>query len=89
MRRIAASAHGLLALSPVPIAGVVAANQLEPESVTVVFAVYGCAALAIASMIYSIRALRELRYLHFVHILTFNGLMLTLFLAGLVLVGPG
>lgn len=89
VRRIAASAHGLLVLLTLPIARVVAAKQLEPESVTVILAVYGCPLLAIVSMIYSVRALRELGYLHFLHILTFAGLLATNLIAVLLIAGPG
>ena len=89
VRRIAASVHGLLVLLTLPIAGVVAAKQLQPESVMVILAVYGCPALAIVSMVYSVRALRELGYLHFLHILTFAGLLATNLMAALLIVGPG
>lgn len=88
VRRIAASAHGLLVALILLIAGVVAANQPVADSVLVVFALYGCPALAILSMIYSMRALREIPYIHLLHLVTIASLFATLTIAALVVGGP-
>ena len=88
-RRIAASAHGVLAILILPVGVVVDKRLVESESAVAGIGIYSCSLLAICSIIYSIWALKNVGYLHFVHVLTFGGILLAFFLVGLGVFGPG
>lgn len=89
MRRTFASAHGVLALLTLPVAGLAAVNGVEPDSIAAIAAVYGCSVLSLGSTIYSVKALGDLGYFHFLHVFTLAGVLATSFGAALMVGGPG
>ena len=89
MRRTIASAHGVLALLTLPLAGFAAVSGVEPDSIAAIVVVYGCSVLSLGSMIYSVKVLRNLGYFHLLHILTFAGVLATNLGAALMVGGPG
>lgn len=89
IRRIAASAHGVLAILIFPVGVAVDKRLIESESAVAGIGINSCLLLAIVSVIYSFKALKDVGYLHFVHVLTIGGAILIFFLVGLGLFGPG
>lgn len=88
-RRIAASAHGVLALLILPAGILVDKRLVESESAVAGIGIYSCSLLAISSIVYSVIALKEAGFLHLIHLLTFGGIVLVFFVVGLGVFGPG
>ena len=87
-KRIASSAHGILALA-IPVTGlgldgVLQENDLHIASVVIWLLVFG----AIASLVSSMRYLQVKRQVHLLHVITITGLYVLIFFANLVIFDP-